>query len=109
MATMVLIWSRRSYLPRSTQISILHLVKLEVLRSRVTSTWVQTLVTLAADVENKAGRIAGTRVPMVESPVVGMVALLRAGKVEVLWAGKVELLRALVVSMGAVAEGDRLG
>jgi hypothetical protein len=93
----VLTWSRRSYLPRSTRISILHLVKLEVLRLSVTGTWVRTLATFTAGDEEagrrpageepSAGDVGATRAPMVAAPRAPMVAAPRAEAVASLAAG----------------------
>jgi hypothetical protein len=90
------------------RISILHLVKLEVLRLSVTGTWVRTLATFTAE-DDEAGRT-----PAEEEPNSGDVGMVRAPMVAEARAGVVELKRAsLVASLAAgveaiVDEGWRL-
>jgi hypothetical protein len=101
-AVTVLTWSRRSYLPRSTRISILHLVKLEALRLSVTGTWVRTLATFTAGEdeagsataveEPSAGVVETERAPMVPRPRAGAVASDRAPLVALLAAGEVVIV-----------------
>jgi hypothetical protein len=81
-------WCRRFYLPRRTWISILHLVKLETLRLRVTGTCVRTLGTLTTYEEEtcrvmvaSAPVVADARAPEVASVMAAVVESARAGRV----------------------------
>jgi hypothetical protein len=95
-------WCRRSYLPRRTRISILLMVKLEILRSRVTGTCVRTLATLTACEET--GRVMVASAPVVTVARALEVASDRALVVASVMAVEVESARA-----GRVAIGDWIG